>query len=115
MKRVLAQTEINLSNSLIESWRRILKHQWLYLNTLDTVATVEKLLTFYVEQHNVHLPHSAFHASCEKNYKGNGSSPQPKYRQTQNLSKLEPHRLQPSGHPVCREQEQERCPSSVLR
>ncbi|HIM28915.1 MAG TPA: hypothetical protein EYG57_05085 [Planctomycetes bacterium] len=35
-------------------------HQWLYLNTLDTVATVEKLVTFYVEQHNVHMPHSAF-------------------------------------------------------
>ena len=48
LKRVLAQTEINFSNSLIESWWRILKHQWPYLNTLDTVATIEKLVTFYV-------------------------------------------------------------------
>jgi transposase InsO family protein len=42
LKRVLAQTEITFSNSLIESWWRVLKHQWLYLNTLDTVATVRK-------------------------------------------------------------------------
>jgi len=60
LKRVLAQTEIDFSNSLIESWWRVLKHQWLYLNTLDTVETVEKLVTFYVEQHNTHMPHSAF-------------------------------------------------------
>ncbi|MBP89581.1 MAG: hypothetical protein CMJ64_23205 [Planctomycetaceae bacterium] len=46
LKRVLAQTEIDFSNSLIESWWRILKHQWLYLNTLDTVATIEKLVTY---------------------------------------------------------------------
>ncbi len=60
LKRVLAQTEIRFSNSLIESWWRVLKHQWLYLNTLDTVVTVRKLVAFYVEQHNAHLPHSAF-------------------------------------------------------
>ena len=60
LKRVLAQTEIRFSNSLIESWWRVLKHQWLYLNTLDTVTTVRKLVAFYVEQHNTHLPHSAF-------------------------------------------------------
>ncbi len=60
LKRVLAQTEIDFSNSLIEAWWRVLKHQWLYLNTLDTVANVEKLVTFYVEQHNTHIPHSAF-------------------------------------------------------
>ena len=60
LKRVLAQTEISFSNSLIESWWRVLKHQWLYLNSLDTVATVTKLVAFYVEQHNSHLPHSAF-------------------------------------------------------
>ncbi len=60
LKRVLAQTEITFSNSLIESWWRVLKHQWLYLNTLDTIATVKKLVDFYVEQHNSQLPHSAF-------------------------------------------------------
>jgi putative transposase len=60
LKRILAQTEIRHSNSLIESWWRVIKHQWLFLNTLDTVASVRKLVAFYVEQHNRHLPHSAF-------------------------------------------------------
>jgi putative transposase len=60
LSRVLAQTEIAFSNSLIESWWRVLKHQWLYLNTLDTVRTVEKLVAFYVHEHNARLPHSAF-------------------------------------------------------
>ena len=60
LRRLLAQTEIIFSNSLIESWWRILKHQWLYLNQLDSVTTVEKLVAFYVDQHNSYLPHSAF-------------------------------------------------------
>ena len=60
LNRVLARTEITFSNSLIESWWRVLKHQWLYLNTLDTVGTVEKLVAFYVHEHNTRLPHSAF-------------------------------------------------------
>ncbi|MCA9118796.1 MAG: DDE-type integrase/transposase/recombinase [Planctomycetaceae bacterium] len=60
LKRILAQTEIRHSNSLIESWWRVIKHQWLFLNTLDTVVSVRKLVAFYVEQHNSHLPHSAF-------------------------------------------------------
>lgn len=60
LHRILAGTEITHSNSMIESWWRVLKHQWLYLNTLDTVRAVEKLVTFYVEEHNSRLPHSAF-------------------------------------------------------
>ena len=38
----------------------MLKHQWLYLNTLDTVNAVRNLVAFYVQQHNSRLPHSAF-------------------------------------------------------
>ncbi len=38
----------------------MLKHHWLYLNTLDTVSAVEKLVRFYVQEHNTRLPHSAF-------------------------------------------------------
>ena len=59
LKRILAQTETRYSNSLIESWWRVLNHQWLYLNTLDSVASLRKLVAFYVNQHNKHLPHSA--------------------------------------------------------
>ena len=60
LNRLLAMTEITFSNSLIESWWRVLKHQWLYLNTLDTVSTIRKLVTFSVQEHNTRLPHSAF-------------------------------------------------------
>ena len=60
LKRILAQTEIRYSNSLIESWWRVIKHQWLFLSTLDPVASVRKRVAFYVQQHNFHLPHSAF-------------------------------------------------------
>ena len=74
LSRVLAQTEITYSNSLIESWWRILKHQWLYLNNLDTVATVRKLVAFYIEQHNTHLPHSAFRGQTpDEMYFGTGA------------------------------------------
>ncbi len=74
LKRVLAQTEITFSNSLIESWWRVLKHQWLFLNTLDTVTTVRNLVAFYVDQHNTRLPHSAFRGQTpDEMYFGTGS------------------------------------------
>jgi len=74
LKRVLAQTEITFSNSLIESWWRVVKHQWLYLNTLDTVTTVRNLVAFYIDQHNRHLPHSAFRGQTpDEMYFGTGS------------------------------------------
>ena len=45
---------------MIESGWRQLKHQWLFLNTLDSIATVRKLVEFYVQQHNELVAHSAF-------------------------------------------------------
>ena len=60
LRRILAQVDVLFSNSMIEAWWRMLKHQWLYLNELDSVETVQKLVAFYVEQHNSHVPHSAF-------------------------------------------------------
>ena len=60
LRRVLAMIEISFSNSLIEAWWRRLKHQWLYLNSLQTVSALRSLVEFYVAEHNGHLPHSAF-------------------------------------------------------
>jgi putative transposase len=60
LRRVLAQVEVTYSNSKIEAFWRSLKHAWLFLNTLDTFAAVERLVAFYVEQHNSVIPHSAF-------------------------------------------------------
>jgi putative transposase len=58
--RILALVEVTYSNSMIEAYWRSLKHQWLYLNSLDNVAALEKLVVFHVEQHNSMMPHSAF-------------------------------------------------------
>ena len=44
-----------------------------FLNTLDTVETVEKLVRFYVTEHNERLPHSAFRGQTpDEMYFGNG-------------------------------------------
>ncbi len=73
LQRLLAQADISFSNSLIESWWRALKHQWLYLNTLDTVSSLEKLVAFYVDEHNMRLPHSAFRGQTpDEMYFGTG-------------------------------------------
>ncbi len=73
LRRLLAMTEISFSNSLIESWWRAIKHQWLYLNTLDTVSALKKLVAFYVDEHNTRLPHSAFHGQTpDEMYFGTG-------------------------------------------
>jgi transposase InsO family protein len=73
LPRLPAMTEISYSHSLIESWWRSLEHQWLYLNTLDTVAAVRRLVTFYVEEHNARLPHSAFRGQTpDEMYFGTG-------------------------------------------
>jgi putative transposase len=58
--RVLAQVEVAYSNSMIEAWWRSLRNNWLPVNTLDTVAAVRRLTSFYVAEHNTAIPHSAF-------------------------------------------------------
>jgi len=89
LTRILAQTEICYSNSLIESWWRVIKHQWLFLNTLDTMASVRKLVAFYVEQHNSHLPHSAFQGQTpDEMYFGTGDGI-PKQLEAANLQARE--------------------------
>ena len=74
LRRLLAQTEIAFSNSMIESWWRTLKHQWLYLNTLDSLSSLRKLVEFYVAEHNTRLPHSAFRGQTpDEMYFGTGA------------------------------------------
>jgi len=60
LTRVLAQIEITFSNSMIEAFWRSLKHGWLYLHTLDSLAALRRLIEFYVTAHNEVMPHSAF-------------------------------------------------------
>jgi putative transposase len=75
LRRVLAFTDLKFSNSMIEAWWRSLKHQWLFLHSLDSVTTVRRLVGFYVDQHNRVLPHSAFHGQTpDEMYFGTGDA-----------------------------------------
>ncbi|HET7439096.1 MAG TPA: integrase core domain-containing protein, partial [Nitrospira sp.] len=75
LRRVLAFTELRFSNSMIEAWWRSLKHQWLFLHSLDGVTTVRRLVEFYVGEHNRVLPHSAFRGQTpEEMYFGTGDT-----------------------------------------
>ncbi len=60
LTRVLAQVEITFSSSMIEAFWRSLKHSWLYLHSLDSLAGLRRLVEFYVAAHNEVMPHSAF-------------------------------------------------------
>ena len=59
LKRILAQTDIAASNSMIEAFFRLAKHNWLFRHNLDTIETVRRLVEFYVNEHNSSLPHRA--------------------------------------------------------
>jgi hypothetical protein len=59
---------------MIEAWWRMLKHDWLYLNTLDSIEAVRKHTLFYIEQHNKVIPHSAFQGQTpDEVYQDKGS------------------------------------------
>jgi transposase InsO family protein len=60
LERILAQVDVAYSNSMIEAFWRSLKHQWLYLNSLDSIDRLRVLVAFFVEEHNTQMPHSAF-------------------------------------------------------
>ena len=75
LRRLLAFTELKFSNSMIEAWWRSLKHQWLFLHSLDSMATVRRLVAFYVDEHNRVLPHSAFRGQTpDEMYFGTGDA-----------------------------------------
>jgi putative transposase len=74
-RRLLAFTELKFSNSMIEAWWRSLKPQWLFLHPLDRVATIRRLVAFYVQEHNHVLPHSAFRGQTpDERYFGTGDA-----------------------------------------
>jgi transposase InsO family protein len=60
IRRVLAQVEVSFSNSMIEAFWRSLRHQWLYLHSLESFEHLEQLIGFYVREHNTQMPHHAF-------------------------------------------------------
>jgi len=56
LELILAQVEVAWSNSTIEIWWRKIKDDWKLIHRLDTLATVETLVAFYVEQCNSAIP-----------------------------------------------------------
>ena len=65
LRRVRAHVEVTWSNSIIEAWWRSLKHQWLYLHSLDSVAGVQKLVAFFVEEHNTKMCRNCVRGSSQ--------------------------------------------------
>ena len=101
LNRVLVQTEITFSNSMIDSSWRALKHKWLFLNTLDSVKTLEKLVEFYVHKHNSRPPHSAFSRQTpDAMYYGKGSDIPGKLQTSQEKAREE--RIETNRKRTCR-------------
>ena len=72
LTRVLALVEVTFSNSKIEAFWRSMRHGWLYLNHLDDIGTLERLVRFYVDAHNT-TPHSSFRGRTPAElYNGSG-------------------------------------------
>jgi transposase InsO family protein len=75
LERVIAQIDVSFSNSMIEAWWRSLKHSWLFLHQLDNIATVKRLVEFYVTEHNERIPHAAFEGQTpDEVYFGRGDN-----------------------------------------
>jgi hypothetical protein len=73
LQRVIAQVDVSFSHSLIEAWWRSLKHRWLFLHPLDKLATIKRLVAFYVTEHNERIPHGAFEGQTpDEMYFGRG-------------------------------------------
>jgi putative transposase len=73
LRRVRALVDVRFSNSMIESWWSTLKHQWLYLHRLDSVAGVRRHVAFYVAEYNGKIPHAAFRGQTpDEIYYGRG-------------------------------------------
>jgi putative transposase len=74
LHRVIAQIDVSFSNSPIEAWWRSLKHRRLFLHLLDNIATVKRLVAFYVTEHNERIPHGAFEGQTpDEMYFGRGA------------------------------------------
>ena len=73
LSRVRALVDVRFSNSMIETWWRTIKHQWLFLHRLETVSAVRRHVEFYVAEYNAVIPHTAFRGQTpDEVYFGHG-------------------------------------------
>ncbi|MGB5368097.1 MAG: DDE-type integrase/transposase/recombinase [Polyangiales bacterium] len=56
IRRLLAQVEVSFSNTMIEAFWRSLRHQWLYLHSLESFTQLEQLIDFCVRDHDTQRP-----------------------------------------------------------
>jgi transposase InsO family protein len=61
LEHLLAQIDVDFSNSMIERWFMSLKHRWLHLHELPDLETVRRLIDRFVREYNCDIPHSALH------------------------------------------------------
>jgi len=86
LERVLAQVDVAYSNSMIEAFWRSLKHQWLYINYLDSIEKVRNLVEFFSSSSTITRCHirpsparprtrciSARRSTCRRNCRRPGS------------------------------------------
>ena len=59
VSRTVAQVDVVQSNSMVETFFRRLKHAWLFVHPLPSVASVARLTAKYVRDHNELIPHYA--------------------------------------------------------
>jgi hypothetical protein len=60
---------------MIEAWWRVLRFGWLFINQLDNIATLRRLIEFYVNEHNQRMPHGALDGQTpDEMYFGRGAT-----------------------------------------
>jgi putative transposase len=60
IKHIVAQADVNFSNSMVEYAHKELKYQWLYHHTITSLEQLNQLLAQYLAQNNVR-PRSVLH------------------------------------------------------
>ncbi|MCT4643042.1 MAG: DDE-type integrase/transposase/recombinase [Bacteriovoracaceae bacterium] len=60
LKRVLAQVDVRFSNSMIESFFKSLKNNYLYQEEFASFTELKRKVAFYIKEHNTKIPHHAF-------------------------------------------------------
>lgn len=63
IERVIAQVDINYSNSMIEAFFKTMKHRYLYFQEVNSIDGLKKKLKFYIDEYNTIIPHSAHKGS----------------------------------------------------
>jgi transposase InsO family protein len=60
INQIFAQVDVRFSNSMVEAFFRSLKVNFLYHKNLKTTEDLRRCITFYINEYNTKIPHSAF-------------------------------------------------------